>query len=284
MTTINAIFADKETRGEKITEFLNETIDRLIKKTEDAETLTWWKEILRLSGSFWKYSFRNLCLLHSQLKSPTFVAGAKSWQEKYGRTIRKGEKAAWILAPLVYKQKDKETGEEKTGIRGFRYVPVFDYAQTTPIDETSFRDPNEFIGATGNGDALLTILESFVASKGWKLEYVDGLPYRGCSAGKSIKIQAGLDSVNRARTLAHEIGHELLHWGPDGRLDADHGKTWRETEAESVAFAICSAYGIETSSDLYLNAWAATREIVSESTSRIFGAVKEVLAFAQEGS
>ncbi len=44
-------------------------------------------------------------------------------------------------------------------------------------------------------------------------------------------------------TLAHEIGHELLH--RDERRK-ETTRTVRETEAEAVAFVVCKAIGLDT--------------------------------------
>jgi hypothetical protein len=46
-------------------------------------------------------------------------------------------------------------------------------------------------------------------------------------------------------TLAHEVAHELMH--RDERR-ASTSKRSRETEAEAVAFVVCSAIGLETGS------------------------------------
>lgn len=275
--------ADKETRSETIRAFLDEKLDALITKATDESTLGWWKNILRLAGSFYRYSFNNLCLIYSQIEHPTFVAGAHAWNEKYGRLIAKGSKACWILAPMIVKKEDKKTGQEKKALIGFRTVPVFDFSQTVPMGEDAFQDPNSYLKASGDATVLLAKLEAFVASKGWTLEYAEKIPgsARGFSAGKRIVVLAGLGPADRAKILAHEIGHELLHW-VDGKLEADHSKSWKETEAESVAYAICQAFGVDSNSELYLNAWAATKEIVKASTTRIFGAVREVLTFAHD--
>ena len=45
-----------------------------------------------------------------------------AWR-KLGRFVRKGEKAIWMLAPIVYKNADAGDGDDDRVIRGFKYVP-----------------------------------------------------------------------------------------------------------------------------------------------------------------
>jgi hypothetical protein len=46
-------------------------------------------------------------------------------------------------------------------------------------------------------------------------------------------------------TLSHEVAHELMH---RGERRSSTSKRIRETEAEAVAFVVCSAIGLETGS------------------------------------
>jgi antirestriction protein ArdC len=52
-----------------------------------------------------------------------------------------------------------------------------------------------------------------------------------------------LSSADQVATLAHEIGHEMLH--RDERRTQTN-RTIRETEAEAVASVVCSAIGLDT--------------------------------------
>ena len=70
-----------------------------------------------------------MLLIAAQCHEATRVAGFNSWR-KLNRFVRKGEKAIWILAPMVYKNADAEEGENDRVIRGSKFVPVFDLAQT----------------------------------------------------------------------------------------------------------------------------------------------------------
>ena len=68
---------------------------------------------------------------------------------------------------------------------------------------------------------------------------------------RRIRVEVNLAPVHRVKTLAHELGHALVH------LDvADRGL--KELEAESVAYIVCHVIGIESDgwSFGYVASWA----------------------------
>ncbi len=75
----------------------------------------------------YRWSWRNQLI--AVMCGTTDARGFKQWQE-VGRNVKKGTKAIWILAPLVGKTKDKDTGEDKPVVYGFRSIPVFKYEDT----------------------------------------------------------------------------------------------------------------------------------------------------------
>lgn len=77
----------------------------------------------------------------------TGAGGFKFWQEK-NRHVRKGEKAIYILAPLMgKKEEEQENGEKKTVsyIYGFKSIPVFALEQTDGEPLPGVDDREEFI-------------------------------------------------------------------------------------------------------------------------------------------
>jgi hypothetical protein len=68
----------------------------------------------------------------------------------------------------------------------------------------------------------------------------------GYSQPGRITILESLTPADTAAVLVHEFAHELLHQRGD---DRPASKTVRETEAEAVAFIVCSAIGIRSSVD-----------------------------------
>ena len=77
--------------------------------------------------------------------------------------------------------------------------------------------------------------------------------------------------------LAHEIAHELLHRGERRK---ETTKKIRETEAEAVAFVVCTAVGLDagTSSSDYISLYNGNRETLTESLSFIRNVSADILA------
>ena len=89
-------------------------------------------------------------------------------------------------------------------------------------------------------------LAKFVAEQGIALEYSEEIaPARGTSSGGKITLLPGQSPAEEFATLAHEMAHEIMH--RDERRSSTT-KRIRETEAEAVAFVVCSAIGLETGS------------------------------------
>jgi hypothetical protein len=65
----------------------------------------------------------------------------------------------------------------------------------------------------------------------------------GLSHGGKITLKRGMPEAETFSILCHELGHELLHRG-DRRKDTS--VVVRETEAEAVAFVVCSSLGLAT--------------------------------------
>ena len=83
-------------------------------------------------------SARNTVLLAMQQESPvTIIGGFRQWMEA-GRVVRKGEKAAYILRPVVRKGEAAPDGASDAGAdsvdRFFIQVPMFDVSQTDTIE------------------------------------------------------------------------------------------------------------------------------------------------------
>jgi hypothetical protein len=90
------------------------------------ETSDAFRRYLEVAARFHSYSFGNQLLIASQMPAATRVAGFNTWL-KLNRHVRRGERAIRIIAPVTYRKRDKETGDEtdEAGL-AFRVVPVFD--------------------------------------------------------------------------------------------------------------------------------------------------------------
>ena len=209
------------------------------------------KNYLKFLSGFHSYSFRNMMLIFMQNPDASLVAGFKAWQKK-GRHVRKGEKGIRILAPIVRKRKADEPeqgmgdsgeqtdGEPKKVVTGFRLASVFD------VSQTDGEDLPEFGGYSGDPAENLDRLREFAASKDIKLLMEDpGGGALGVSQGGTIKVHPDLSPADTFAVMVHEVAHELLHKG-DRRKETT--KSIRETEAEAVAYAVCSAVGLDDDS------------------------------------
>jgi len=209
---------------------------------------------------FHKYSWGNCLLICSQRPDATHVAGFHSWL-KMRRFVRKGEKGIVILAPVVGRKKadDELTEDERTRLYGFRAAHVFDVSQTDgePLPE--------FATMQGDPQGYIDRLTQFVSSREITLGYDAGIaPAKGVSYGGTITLLPDLPPAEHFATLVHEVSHELLHRG-ERRSQTTHAV--RETEAEAVAFVVCSAIGLDTntSSSDYIQLHAGDRETLTES-------------------
>lgn len=89
---------------------------------------------------------------------------------------------------------------------------------------------------------------------------------------KTIALRAVMGSVQTFKTLIREIAHSIMH-------DEKYPDRKAEIEAESVAFVVCSALGLDTSSYSfeYVATWSFSKELqelkdslsIIEKTSKI---------------
>ena len=242
-----------------------------------SETL---KRFLDTVARFHHYSLNNAILIASQRPEATRVAGFQAWR-KLGRCVRKGEHGIAIFAPMS-RRKDRDELEKtksdgKDLVFGYRIAFVFDVGQTDG-------DPlPEFAGVSGEASGWLPQLENAIRDAGVTLEYGHisfPIGAKGISKPGAIKVSPSLPEPERFAVLVHEFAHELMHQRTDRRKDST--RQVLETEAEAVAYTVCRAFGIEStthSSDyiqLYNGAEDTLREslgIVQQTATQIIAAV-----------
>ena len=230
-----------------------ELIEKLAEGISNLTSSDEWQHYLTLQSRFHRYSFNNVLLIAAQCHEASQVAGFNAWR-KMNRFVRKGEKAIWILAPMVYKNAEAEDGEktessERT-IRGFKWVPVFDVAQTDGEDLPAICNRLDGDDPAGHYATLVRMARSI----GFTVENheFDGSTNGDCSHSEHrIRVETRNSPAQRVKTLAHEIAHALLHEQFDSRALA-------ELEAESTAYVVTSALGIDSSdySFGYVATWA----------------------------
>jgi antirestriction protein ArdC len=231
------------------------------------------KEYLGALARFHRYSLHNVMLIASQKPTATHVAGFHAWH-KLGRFVKKGEKGILILAPVIRKRTENngeaEPDESSTAV-GFRAAYVFDVSQTDgqPLPEIG--------SVNGDPSGYRESLAKFVAEQGIVLEYSrDIAPARGTSAGGKITLLPGQSPAEEFATLSHEVAHELMH---RGERRSSTSKRIRETEAEAVAFVVCSAIGLETGSAAqdYIGLYGGDAKLLSESLEYIQRTATQIL-------
>jgi antirestriction protein ArdC len=227
-----------------------------------------WKQYLRMQGKLHQYSFGNVVLILAQKPDAIYVAGYKTWQ-RFGRYVKKGEKGIIILAPIIAKpqQQDKPENKEEADntarrLVGFTTAHVFDISQT---DGKPFPQP-EISRLAGNKPELY---QQLLRAVPFPVQEAEDL----CGAngyivnGNRIYILSSLTDTHKAKTLVHEWAHGLMHQTQYIK------KEQAELEAESVAFSVCSALGLDTSSYSfgYLATWAKEDaiEMLKDSAARI---------------
>jgi len=224
-------------------------------------------------------SAANTLLIQLQCPEATRVAGFRAWRQ-LDRQVRKGEKAIWILAPVTRKRGDDAADDDDDGdgkrILAFKPACVFDISQTDgePLPEVCSR----LDGAAPEGvyDHLIEVAHSI----GYSVEedYLPGSCNGDCNFVKHhIRVEVTNAPAQQVKTLVHELTHAMLHESTQDRALA-------ELEAESVAFVVCAALGVESDdySFGYVTGWARGGDKaiagIKESAARIQQTADRMLA------
>lgn len=221
-----------------------------------------FKQILDNLANFHQYSLYNQIILW--FAGCSQVAGYKKWKE-LDRTVKKGEKAIWILAPWfkkVNKEKEEDQEKQKEILHGFFSVPVFDISQTEgePVKR----------GLTTSSDIDFEELRKATEKAGWivvfkALEIAKG-GYVTSDNGE-ITLNSNLDELENTGTLVHEWVHkELKH--PNNGIPPRVA----EQQAETATYLVCKVLGIERKSVFYLKGWGLSDNILKD-----FGKVDKVV-------
>lgn len=224
-----------------------------------------YQRYLEAMSRFHNYSFYNSMLIYSQRPDASLVAGFKTWQ-KQKRYVNKGEKAIWILAPVPKKytktvvNENGEEEEKEITWTGFRAVPVFDIAQTSGEDLPTADDICKMLdGSVAEYEKLRDRLVDIAPVTVNFMNFNDTA--NGYFDGHGIVVKDNMSEAQTIKTLVHEIAHSMLHGrGADGMLDSREEK---EVEAESVAYIVCNALGIDTSdySFGYVAGWSTGKDL-----------------------
>lgn len=247
--------------------------ERLAVAAAELLTTEGWQRWVQTRSAFHHYSLGNTLLIASQRPDATRVAGFKTWKT-LGRAVRKGERGIRIQAPITVKVRDEETDEtdERKVITRFRFVSVFDVAQTDPIpgaDPAPLVPPHEPIAGDSH-EYVLAPLEAHANTLGYSVSY-EHLPggVGGYCDGRSkrIVVEAGEPANARVRTLVHEIAHA------HGITYETHSRDEAEVIVDTATYVACSALGLDTSGETipYIAGWGerGALEAVTAAAERI---------------
>lgn len=272
----------REAKFDELHERLTGAVERLVSGPD-------WVRALAFAARFRSRSFNNTLLIwvaHAEAFEqgrvpepfPSYVAGYKQWQA-LGRQVEKGQPGYQILAPVtgrfasanptdaeswrrLGKGAKPRAGEVvRSKMVGVRPAYVWDASQTTgdPIPEPPAPRLLEGEAPVGLWDGLAAQVEAAGFS-------VLRVPHEGMIHGangmtdytaNTVAVRENMDPAAQVKTLAHELGHVLLH-GPD-QDEARQRRGIGEVEAESVALMVGAAHGMDTSGYTipYVSTWAA---------------------------
>ena len=278
--------AEKQTNKDRMREIVD-SIENGIKELFESDK---YQQYLSTMSRFHRYSVNNTMLIYMQRPDATHVAGFNKWRDQFGRNVLKGEKGIRIIAPTPYKKKveeiktDPETNaplldadgkaiieEKEIRIPMFKVVSVFDVSQTTgkPL-------PQLAADLSGNVQQYEVFMEALRRASPVPIEIkpvardTDGF---FSIKAQSITIRAGMSEVQTVCAAVHEIAHAKLHdyehmteLADDGEtilVPSEKSRNTEEVEAESISYAVCQYYGIETGENSfgYIATWSKGKEL-----------------------
>lgn len=272
-------------------EQLKEITERLEQGVKDLFTSEKYTEYLKTMSQFHNYSFNNTLLIAMQKPESTLVAGYSSWSKKFHRQVKRGEKGIKIIAPAPIREKEEiekfdpetnepvlrpdgqpETEEVEHIIPRFRVATVFDVSQTygDPLPEL---DTPELMGSVENFEIFMEAI-GIVSPAPMRYAEIEG-DAKGyySNANKEIVIQEGMSEKQTMKTAVHEVTHAMCHdRDVMEELGEKKNQMTREVEAESVAFTVCSYFGLDTSdySFPYIAGWSSDMDMKELRTSMDF--------------
>ena len=278
------------------------TLERLREGVQSLSTSEGWKAWLEFAACMPNYSVNNQLLILAQRPTASAVASYTSWKS-LGRQVVRGEKGIRILAPTkraVTDLNDEDRlasppgGSLRSGhngpphrvVTGYRTVSVFDVSQTTGAPLPEPQRPSLLSGDAPPG--LWEGLATQVQQAGFRLEHVPSAAAIGGANGvtnfgsRTVQVRADVSPAQAAKTLAHELGHVLLHDPAHSASPTGPCRDDNEVEAESVAYIVLAHAGVDTSdySFGYVAGWAtgAQPDAIRAHAQRILDASRTITA------
>lgn len=280
------IMADKPTNRERLQQ-ITAGIEQGIKELFESEK---YMRYLSVMSRFHRYSVNNTMLIYMQRPDATLVAGYNKWKNQFERHVKRGEHGITIIAPTPFKKKIEEQKldpdtkapmldaegkiimeEREVEIPMFRPVKVFDVSQTDgkPLPELA----SSLSGNVQNYEAFMEALRRSAPvplSVEPMAENMDGY---FSPDQQRIAIREGMSEVQTVSAAVHEIAHSKLHNYAKAQEEAARAgdkeppkkkdRNTEEVEAESISYAVCQYYGIQTGENSfgYIANWSQGKEL-----------------------
>lgn len=277
----------KQSNKERMREIVD-SIESGIKELFESDK---YRQYLSTMSRFHRYSVNNTMLIYMQMPDATLVAGFNKWKNQFERHVKKGEHGITIIAPTPYKKKIEEqkldpdtkapmldkdgkviTEEKEIEIPMFRPVKVFDVSQTDgkPLPQLA----SDLAGNVQQYDVFMEALRRS-SSVPISIEPItDGADGYFSLTDQRIAIREGMSQVQTISAVVHEIAHSKLHNYEKEQQEAAAGDETKESpkkkdrhteevEAESISYAVCQYYGIQTGDNSfgYIATWSQGKEL-----------------------
>ena len=271
--------------SEKPAEKMKEITDRLEQGIKDVFESERYKEYLTVMSKFHNYSFRNTFLIAMQKPDASRIAGFNAWKNDFDRNVKYGEKGIKIIAPSPYKMKKEMekidpttqqpvrgkdgkpvTEEQEITIPAFKVVSVFDVSQTEGKELPDIA-VDALTGDVEHYKEFFTALEQTAPVPVGFEKTESGTQGYYHLEDKRIALSEDASELQTLKTLIHEIAHAKLHDidlnAPVSEQQNRPDRRTREVEAESIAYAVCQHYGLDTSdySFGYVAGWSSSKEL-----------------------
>ena len=280
------IMADKPTNRERLQQ-ITAGIEQGIKELFESEK---YMRYLSVMSRFHRYSVNNTMLIYMQKPDATLVAGYNKWKNQFERHVKKGEHGITIIAPTPYKKKIEEMKrdpdthapildadgkavmeEKEIEIPMFRPVKVFDVSQTDgkPLPELA----SSLSGNVQNYEAFMEALRRSAPVPLSVEPMAANMDGYFSPDQQRIAIRAGMSEVQTVSAAVHEIAHSKLHNYAKAQEEAARAgdkeppkkkdRNTEEVEAESISYAVCQYYGIQTGENSfgYIANWSQGKEL-----------------------
>ena len=280
------IMADKPTNRERLQE-ITAGIEQGIKELFESDK---YRRYLSVMSRFHRYSVNNTMLIYMQRPDATLVAGYNKWKNQFSRHVKRGEHGITIIAPTPYKKKIEEQKldpdtkapmldkdgkvimeEKEIEIPLFRPVKVFDVSQTDgkPLPELA----SSLSGNVQNYEAFMEALRRSAPVPLSVEPMAANMDGYFSPDQQRIAIRAGMSEVQTVSAAVHEIAHSKLHNYAKAQEEAARAgdkeppkkkdRNTEEVEAESISYAVCQYYGIQTGENSfgYIANWSQGKEL-----------------------